>query len=270
MSNKFLETSIFGALLILSGTVMAAGDQCQPDSVYSGGACIDKYESSVWRLDPLQDRKLIKSIQSGTVTAAVLLDAEVTQLGLTYGDYEPCDNNGQDCPDIYAVSVPGVLPSVSLTWFQAQQACNNSGKRLPSNAEWQAAVSGTPDATVSSPDNGTTTCVTGKSSYQGSAEPTGSRSDCVSTYGAYDMVGNIDEMVADWSLRSGCLSYLPHVSDDKMCMFGAGTDTRYDNAPAALIRGGAYFDKEKAGPLSVSATYRVIVAASNVGFRCAR
>src|SRR5256885_10575002 len=34
------------------------------------------------------------------------------------------------------------------TYFQAQQALANSGKRLPTNAEWQAAVAGTPHSSA--------------------------------------------------------------------------------------------------------------------------
>ena len=58
----------------------------------------------------------------------------------------PCADSGQNCAnDIYAVSLPSVTSSAYITWFQAQQACKNAAKRLPSNAEWQAAVAGTPD-----------------------------------------------------------------------------------------------------------------------------
>ena len=58
----------------------------------------------------------------------------------------------------YAVSVAGVLPSTCLTWFQAEQACRLSGKRLITNQEWQAAAAGTPDPDDA--DDGTTTCAT--------------------------------------------------------------------------------------------------------------
>ncbi|MGH8477343.1 MAG: SUMF1/EgtB/PvdO family nonheme iron enzyme, partial [Methylococcales bacterium] len=40
---------------------------------------------------------------------------------------------------IYARSEAGETPSGKITWFQAQQACVNAGKRLPTNAEWQMA-----------------------------------------------------------------------------------------------------------------------------------
>ncbi|MPZ91072.1 MAG: hypothetical protein GEU68_05495 [Actinobacteria bacterium] len=51
--------------------------------------------------------------------------------GVSSDDY-PCNDNGQNCKGkIYARSVAGVTPSRYITWFQAQQALANSGKRLP-------------------------------------------------------------------------------------------------------------------------------------------
>jgi hypothetical protein len=38
---------------------------------------------------------------------------------------------------VYALSIPGVQPSTCITWFQANQACLLSGKRLLTNREWQ-------------------------------------------------------------------------------------------------------------------------------------
>ncbi len=93
-----------------------------------GSVCVDKYESSIW------DART----GGNQITGAI-----------------PCNVNGQDCTNIYARSVAGVAPKGSITWFQAQQALANSGKRLPSNAEWQMAVAGTPDPGT---DNGTTDC----------------------------------------------------------------------------------------------------------------
>jgi formylglycine-generating enzyme required for sulfatase activity len=147
-------------------------------------------------------------------------------------DYAPCAASGQNCADdIYAVSLPGVTPSANITWFQAQQECTNAGKRLPSSAEWQAAVAGTPDP---GPDNGTTDCNTNSTM---SAVLTGSRSSCVSSRGTFDMVGNLFEWVADWVPRSTvCGSWSPGVSPtgDIQCVAGADTT----GEPGALLRGG--------------------------------
>jgi hypothetical protein len=191
------------ATVLLASTAGAQGakplTKCAADAVVAGTVCMDKFEASVWRVaGPTTINKgLVKKIQQGKATVADLAKGGATQLGLGFtDDYAPCADSGQNCTDdIYAVSLAGVTPSANLTWFQSQAACENARKRLPSNAEWQAAVAGTPDAES---DNGTTDC----NSAKGSASLTGSRSSCKSARGAFDMVGNLWEWVADWVPRS--------------------------------------------------------------------
>ena len=254
------------------GATGAAGWErpCPPDAVLSGTTCIDKYEASVWRVPgPLTiNAGLVAKIEQGTATAADLTAGAATALGTTNNDdYAPCVDSGQNCTnDIYAVSLPGVKPSALLTWFQAQAACENARKRLPSNAEWQAAVAGTPDP---GPDNGTTDCNT----TSGSVSLTGSRSRCVSAAGSFDMVGNVYEWVADWMPRSsacesmggGTWSAGVSPTADTQCLAGAATE----GEPGALARGGSFFSGTHAGPLAVNGV-GLSPSGSNFGFRCAR
>ena len=84
------------------------------------------------------NRALVARIQQGTATVAALTANGATPLGTMGDDYAPCTDTGRQCTnDVYALSLAGVTPSGYVTWFQAQQACANSGKRLPSSAEWQ-------------------------------------------------------------------------------------------------------------------------------------
>src|SRR5262245_3609880 len=152
ISHAARGITMSAALLLLAGTAGAQGakplTRCAPDAVVSGTVCMDKYEASVWRVPnaTTTNRALVAKIQQGKATVALLTAGGATQLGLVYPpDYAPCALNGQNCTDdIFAVSLPGVLPSAFITWFQAQAACENARKRLPTNAEWQAAVAGTP------------------------------------------------------------------------------------------------------------------------------
>jgi formylglycine-generating enzyme required for sulfatase activity len=228
---------------------------------------MDTYEASVWRVpDPLGANKgLVNRIRNGTATAAALTAGGATQLGVipSLTAYAPCAHSGQNCTnDIYAVSLPGVLPSAFITWFQAQMACKNAHKRLPSNAEWQAAVAGTPDP---GPDNGTTDCNT---FFATETLATGSRSSCVSADGAFDMVGNLYEWVADWVPRSTACGSWGAVSPtgDEQCLAGAATT----GEPGALLRGGHFSGVTNAGPLAVTSTDPLSFVSSAVGFRCAR
>jgi formylglycine-generating enzyme required for sulfatase activity len=209
---------------------------------------------------------LVKEIQQGKAKLADLTAGGATQLGVTGNDYAPCTANGQTCKDdIYAVSIAAVTPSAYSTWFQANLACANAGKRLPRNAEWQMAVTGTQDP---GPDNGTTDCNT----QTGAAVNTGARSGCVSAFGAYDMVGNLYERVAEWvPLATACPGW-GGFSNDVMCLAGANTTS----GPGALHRGGFFSDASFAGPFSVRGDFPPSDSGVSpfyggvVGFRCAR
>jgi len=260
-------------MLLLAGAARGGGPpsgpltKCPADAVVSGPGCMDKYEASVWRVPAAttSNRLLVAKIQAGRATAAALVAGGATQLGARLpDDYAPCADSGQNCTnDIFAVSLPDVRPSTSITWFQAQAACQNARKRLPSNAEWQAAVAGTPDP---GPDDGTTDCNT-HSAFNTVA--TGSRSACVSSSGAFDMVGNVYEWVADWVPRStACANWGAGVSPtgDDQCLAGAETT----GEPAALMRGGNFIEGTLAGPLAILGTNPPTGALFSIGFRCMR
>ena len=266
-------TNVFVAVVlgISAARAAAAGfprspvTRCAADAVVAGTVCLDKYEASVWRVPnpTTTNASLVRKIQLGRATRADLTAGEATQLGTVGGhDYAPCADNGQNCAnDIYAVSLPSEIPSANITWFQAQEACANSGKRLPTNAEWQVGANGTPDP---GPDNGVTDCNTFSLFGVASA---GSRSNCVSARGAFDMVGNLHEWVADWVPLSTACPGWGGFSNDIMCLSGASTTA---NGPGALLRGGDFGHGTAAGPFTVSASFGPSVFGPSIGFRCAR
>ncbi len=271
MKRSLMKVSL-AVWLVMHVSSAAAADfptfpvrRCVTDAVLAGTACLDRYEASVWRVPnpAATNASLVRKIQLGIATRADLAAGGATQLGTTGDDYAPCTNNGQNCAnDIYAVSLPSEIPSANITWFQAQEACANARKRLPTNAEWQVGANGTPDP---GPDNGTTDCNTASA---GSASLTGARTSCVSTRGAFDMVGNLAEWVADWVPASTACPGWASFSNDDMCLAGAST-TR--NSPGALLRGGAFaaVGGPLAGPLAVR-DFPPFRSTSFVGFRCAR
>jgi formylglycine-generating enzyme required for sulfatase activity len=244
--------------------------KCERDAVVAGTVCMDRYEASVWRVPDATttNAALVRKIQLGSATQDDLVARGAVQLGTARDDYAPCTHNGQNCAnDIYAVSLPGVLPAAFVTWFQAQEACANSGKRLPTSAEWQVAANGTPDP---GPDDHATTCT---SDNPDGTTPTGSRSACVSARGAFDMVGNVAEWVADWIPRSTTCTGWGAFSDDDMCVAGANDSVPgpgVEAGPGALLRGGFFFLENASGPLSVIGTVSPIRSQSFFGFRCAR
>ncbi|HSD25123.1 MAG TPA: hypothetical protein VLB79_12435 [Solirubrobacterales bacterium] len=209
--------------------------------VAAGAVCVDKYEVSVW-----------SSPTGGT------------QYGASSDNYPAaCTDTGQGCEagsagEIYARSVPGVTPSRFITYFQAQAALANVGKHLPSDAQWQQAVAGTPDSTACNVSTG-------------SVAATGTNADCVSNFGAFDMVGNLYEWVRDWVPRStacpGWGTVVTFASDDLMCLSGASTTAA---APGALLRSGSFNDDTSAGPFTVDGRFLPSGSFFDTGFRGAR
>jgi hypothetical protein len=269
--NELRVVAMPAALLLTAEAAEAQGakalKKCAPDASVSGTICIDAYEMSVWRVPDAAgaNASLVKKIRDGKATMELLTAGGATQLGTAGDDYAPCDDNGQNChDDIFAVSLPGVTPSRFVTWFQAQAACKNSRKRLPSNAEWQAAVAGTPDA---GPDDGVADCNTATTF----AVATGSRSNCLSGDGAYDMVGNLAEWVADWIPRStfpcgGSWSAGISATGDTQCIVGVATT----GEPGALLRGGFFSGGPVGGPFTIGGGVAPSAANDSIGGRCAR
>lgn len=251
--------------LTLPTPALAKVKGCSLDSVQSGPTCIDKYEASVWSISAAQTG-LIALVKKGTATLADLSAGGATQIGLA-NSCAPVfpvtfPDTGNWTAPLYAVSIPGVHPTACITWFQAEQACRLSGKRLLTNQEWQAAAAGTPD--TGGADNGTTTCNT--DNLVPGPSNTGSRSACVSNFGAFDMVGNVAEWVADWTPTSTACPGWGGFSDDENCFAGASATF----VPSALIRGGRWFFGSDAGVFAVGGLLALSNASSSIGFRCAR
>ena len=238
-------TAILVGAIGLSSVFASPALACPPDSAQVGQICVDKYEASVWETT---DATLIRLIRSGNVTNAQLLAGGAIQRGVGADDY-PCADNGNDCATIYAVSIPGVTPAAFITWFQAQQAAANSGKRLLTNDEWQTAAAGTPDGAP---------CIVGAAG----PGPTGT-ADCVSRWGVFDMVGNITEWVAEWLPLSTACPGWGGFSFDHMCLAGASTG----DGPGALARGGDFSTGSGSGVFAVYGNQTPDISSAFNGFR---
>jgi sulfatase-modifying factor enzyme 1 len=267
MKRVVLSVSLVVGLLQLAGPRErgVGARRCGPREVEAGTVCLDAFEASVWRIPEPEttNAPLVRQIQVGTATREALVANGATQLGTSSDDYEPCADNGQNCAkDIFAVSLPAETPSAFISWFQAQEACANAGKRLPTSAEWQVGANGTPDPQG---DDGTTDC---NVATETGVSVTGERSACVSSRGARDMVGNLAEWVSDWVAAPTVCPGWASFSDDQMCLSGASTT---QNSPGALVRGGAFaaVGGRRAGPFSI-VTFPPFHSTIFLGFRCAR
>jgi formylglycine-generating enzyme required for sulfatase activity len=240
--------------------------------VPSGAGCIDRFEASLWKvIDP----GCIVQIKQGINLPPHCLQ-QAQQVGINGVDYTDvqCHFNGGGCKNLFALALPGVIPARSINYFIAAAACRNTGKRLPSNAEWQAAALGTPDPWPQT-DPGNQCNVSG-----GAVALTGSRSQCVSDVGAFDMVGNVIEFVADWGPLATTGTtwdvFIPGFGGDVSNMGGAPNGTIY-GLPGTTLRGGSFaFGSggfgELAGVYAIdqNGAPNSIGDATAAGFRCAK
>jgi hypothetical protein len=240
---------------------------CPPDSVKVANVCADKYEASLWSI-PAANTALVDAVRHGTATLQDLTDGGASQLNAS--GFVDCTGprlpdtfppNGSWTEPVYAASIPGVQPSACITWFQAVQACALSGKRLLSNEEWQRAAAGTPDPGEDS--------TVGICTIFSDPQPTGSHPACVSSWGAYDMAGNVYEWVADWGDRAAsCTGWPAAFGGDESCYGGSGSTS----LPGAVARGG-YFGLTGGPYAGIFAVYAVnppSFSVEGIGFRCGR
>jgi formylglycine-generating enzyme required for sulfatase activity len=97
----------------------------------------------------------------------------------------------------------------------------------------------------------------------------------VSDVGAFDMVGNLWERVADWAdFANSCFNEFFAGADDLECFGGPGFPGTTSH-PSAMIRGGffgayALGGGTHAGVFAVRANVTPDLASRAVGFRCVR
>lgn len=188
-----------------------------------------------------------------------------------------------EAPSCKAVSVSGALPWRNISQPQAARACAASGKRLPSNKEWYQASLGTPDASgnVSRGDCNV------NNDGGGVPNRTGSHPRCVSSFGAFDMIGNVWEWV-DASAVEGSLNGIPLPDEGYVTSIDAnGVPIHTDpetpdlnfNADyiwvdrtdvRGVLRGGYYGNGTDAGNYALNAITPPSFAGIGVGFRCAQ
>ncbi len=147
-------------------------------------------------------------------------------------------------------------PITDVTWSQAQQFCKWRKMDLPTEVQWEISARG-PDRRIYAWGNIPPTCDTANSSYlcKSKIKPVGSYEKDQSPFGAYDMVGNIEEWVVDWYDEQ----YLTHYPLPAL-----------DKKPSERsVRGGSY----RSDTWHSRITHRFYALPSDVsgdrGFRCA-
>ena len=145
---------------------------------------------------------------------------------------------------------PGVLPQTNVSWSEANQACENAGKRLCSVSEWEFACGGKLQWSM---PYGNQFVAELCSVEQTTLTSSGTYIGCQSPFGIQDMVGSVWE----WTSNS----------------FEASVLKEHPNDDLKEIRGGSWFVDVSKGTCRPSDGYPVAKSNAHypdVGFRCCR
>lgn len=170
-------------------------------------------------------------------------------------------------------SVAEKVPWRHVARAEAEQLCARAKKRLPTAEEWYWAALDTDESKCVIEANG--------------VSKTGSRKDCQSAAGVYDMVGNAWEWVADDVIEGQYRGRpLPPSGYVEQADAGGMATKTGDKPPAGpygtsyfwsktdgtfgVIRGGFYGSRGDAGVYSIHAHTPAEFSGEAIGFRCVR
>ncbi len=168
-------------------------------------------------------------------------------------------------------------PQVKVSWYQAKNYCNIHGKRLPTEAEFEAASRG-PKGEIYPWGNEKAICekavifdnkgrgCTHKYGKVGSTQRVGSRPGW--RYGLYDMAGNAHEWVNDWYEKDYQKNNVFRKKDPKGPCDGAENCPGYTQK---IVKGGSwYWNWEWARASKRRAYNPQNIPPHHFGFRCAK
>jgi formylglycine-generating enzyme required for sulfatase activity len=166
-------------------------------------------------------------------------------------------------------SVAGAKPWTYVSYHEAKALCAKRQMRLPTHEEWYTAALGTQES--------------GCNIGSGAVAETGD-SVCESSYGAYDMIGNVwewvDGEVVDGVYNSRQLPETGRVENADKYGVAISTSEQKNNTfdndyfwsskdgVYGMMRGGFYGSGEDGGIYSIQATRPYTFSGAALGFRC--
>ncbi|PLX27091.1 hypothetical protein C0583_05095 [Candidatus Parcubacteria bacterium] len=188
-----------------------------------------------------------------------------------------------DDPSCMPETKVSALPWRNISQDQAKRACAKAGKRLPTNSEWMQASLGTPDISSAWTEDD---CQV-SSNWASQPGLSGSASKCISSYGVFDMIGNVwewvDGVVEDGMYDGKALPQAGYIDSTDGQGLPGETNTSEPNVnysedyfwlkskgTRGMVRGGYWNNESDAGVYSLYAVTPPSSVEPGIGFRCVK
>jgi formylglycine-generating enzyme required for sulfatase activity len=203
----------------------------------------------------VDDECLSDELPMHTVTLSAF-EIELTEV--TQVQYATCVVAGSCSPPACTWDCSrGNYPAGCIVWDQAKEYCGWAGRRLPTEAEWEAAARGPTGLKYPWGNQEPDCTLTNMSGCTGASDPVGNHPTGASPFGALDMAGNVVEMVSDW------FDATYYASSPAVNPSGPDSGTTYGG------RGGGYASVAVWQRASSRDWYDLTDAYQSLGFRCA-